>query len=266
MDVVRRFAPLAVVVAALALPGAAAAHANLVRLGPADGAVLSKSPAAVRVLFDDAVRPGPGGAAIRNGGGSVLARRPYVARGNPRELVVPLRQGLPHGDYSVRWSVVSDDGHNERGVTAFAVGAGAAPPTASLSAGGVGRTRDVAFRVLLFAGLLAAAGAAAFRLLVWPRELPGRSPAPRCRPPRAPPWTQTSRGGARPPTPSTSPPPRSGSAVSSRSGSPCRSRRGCSGRWRAPGSTPRRRPASRGSRSRRCSPSARPGSSVRSAS
>src|SRR5438105_333811 len=139
MDVVRRFAPLAVVVAALALPAAAVAHANLVRLEPADGAVLSKSPAAVRVLFDDAVRPGPGSAAIRNGGGSVLARRPYVARGNPRELVVPLRQGLPHGDYSVRWSVVSDDGHNERGVTAFAIGAGAAPPTASLSAGGVGR-------------------------------------------------------------------------------------------------------------------------------
>ena len=37
------------------------------------------------------------------------------------------------------------------------------------------RTRDVVFRVLLFAGLLAAAGAAAFRLLVWPRELPDRA-------------------------------------------------------------------------------------------
>jgi copper transport protein len=133
--------------------------------------VAAAAPSAVRVLFDDAVRPGPGVEAVRNGGGSVLAGRAYVPRGNRRELVIPLRRRLGTGDFSVRWSVVSDDGHNERGVTAFAVGAGRARPTASLSAGGVGRTGDVAFRVLLFAGLLAAAGAGVFRLAVWPRDL-----------------------------------------------------------------------------------------------
>src|SRR2546423_9528200 len=162
------------VVAALVAPAVASAHANLVRLRPADGAVLATAPSAVRVLFDDAIRPGPGVEAVRNGGGSVLGGRAYLPRGNHRELVIPLRRGIGTGDFSVRWSVVSDDGHNERGVTAFAVGAGAARPTASLSAGGVGRTGDVAFRVLLFAGLLAAAGAGVFRLSVWPRDLRGR--------------------------------------------------------------------------------------------
>src|SRR5438045_3579515 len=104
MDVVRRSAPLAAaLVAALAVPAAASAHARLLRLEPADGTVLAKPPAAVRVFFDDAVRPGPGGEAIRNGGGSVLARAPYVPRSNRRELVVPLRSGLRDGDYSVRW-------------------------------------------------------------------------------------------------------------------------------------------------------------------
>jgi copper transport protein len=160
------------VVAALAAPAVASAHANLVRIRPADGAVVATAPSAVRVLFDDAIRPGPGVEAVRNGGGSVLAGRAYVPRGNRRELVVPLRRGLERGDYSVRWSVVSDDGHDERGVTAFAVGSGAAPPMASLSAGGTGRTGDVALRVLLFAGLLAAAGAGVFRLAVWPRGVP----------------------------------------------------------------------------------------------
>src|SRR5205085_7891387 len=140
------------VVVALVAPAVASGHANLVRIRPADGAVLATAPSAVRVLFDDAIRPGPGVEAVRNGGGSVLGGRAYVPRGNRRELVIPLRSGLADGDYSVRWSVVSDDGHDERGVTAFAVGAGAARPTASLSAGGVGRTGDVAFRVLLFAG------------------------------------------------------------------------------------------------------------------
>src|ERR671936_2873017 len=130
------------VVAALVAPAVASAHANLVRLRPANGAVLATPPTAVRVLFDDAIRPGPGVEAVRNGGGSVLAARAYVPKQNPRELVIPLRRGLGTGDFSVRWSVVSDDGHNERGVTAFAVGAGAARPTVSLSAGGVGRTGD----------------------------------------------------------------------------------------------------------------------------
>src|SRR5438105_1587656 len=162
------------VVVALVAPAVAYGHANLVRIRPADGAALAAAPSAVRVLFDDAIRAGPGVEAVRNGGGSVLGGRAYVPRGNRRELVIPLRRGLADGDYSVRWSVVSDDGHDERGVTSFAVGAGAARPTASLSAGGVGRTGDVVFRVLLFAGLLAAAGAAVFRFAVWPRDLGGR--------------------------------------------------------------------------------------------
>src|SRR5919204_6376153 len=175
MEAVRTRHALAVAaLVALAAPAAAFAHANLVRLRPANGAVLARAPTAVRVFFDDAIRPGPGVEAVRNGGGSVLAERAYIPRGNHRELVVPLRHGFGAGDYSVRWSVVSDDGHNERGVTAFAVGTGAGPPTSSLSAGGVGRTGDVVFRVLLFAGLLAAAGAGAFRLLVWPRGLRDR--------------------------------------------------------------------------------------------
>jgi copper transport protein len=162
------------VVAALVAPAVASAHANLGRLQPANGVVLATPPAAVRVLFDDAIRPGPEVEAILNGGGSVLAGHAFVPRGNLRELVIPLRHGLATGDYSVRWSVVSDDGHNERGVTAFAVGTGSGRPTATLSAGGVGRTGDVVFRALLFAGLLAAAGAGVFRFAVWPRELRGR--------------------------------------------------------------------------------------------
>ena len=120
---------------ALVLPAAAAAHANLVRLRPANGVALATPPSAVRVFFDDAIRPGPGVEAVRNGGGSVLARPAFAAHGNRRELVVPLRRGLAAGDYSVRWSVISDDGHNERGVTAFAVGAGAARPQATLKIG-----------------------------------------------------------------------------------------------------------------------------------
>src|SRR5689334_13600895 len=99
----------AAVLAALAMPAGAWAHANLVRIRPADGGVVATAPTAVRVLFDDAIRPGPGIEAVRNGGGSVLAGRAYVPRQNRSELVIPLRRDLGTGQFSVRWSVVSDD-------------------------------------------------------------------------------------------------------------------------------------------------------------
>jgi copper transport protein len=155
--------------ALLLAPASAWAHANLLRTEPGNGAVLAHSPAEVRVTFDDIVRAGPGIAAIRNGGGSVLAGRARMD--GTRTLVIPLRPRLAEGDYSVRWSIVSDDGHLESGVLAFAVGAGRAPPLAGLSPQATGPTADsVGARWLFFAGLLCAVGTALFTFAVRPRE------------------------------------------------------------------------------------------------
>ena len=154
---------LAAALVALALPAAAAAHATLVRTVPADGAVLERAPAAVRVVFDDTVTRGPGIAAIRNGGGSVLAGTAHVSGG--RTLVVPLRRGLGKGAYTVRWAIVSDDGHLESGVVAFAVGHGAAP-VAALGAEATGpRAPDVVARWLFLLGVLGSVGVACAVLL-----------------------------------------------------------------------------------------------------
>jgi copper transport protein len=160
--VVKRVLP-AVALLALALAWATA-HANLVRTDPAAGSVAAQSPATVEVVFDDVVRVGPGIEAVRNGGGSVLAG-PASTRGGT--LSIPLRAHLPNGDYSVRWSVISDDGHLESGVLAFAVGAGRAPPTAVLHAEATGPGAGVtATRWLFLAGVLAAVGISLYALLV----------------------------------------------------------------------------------------------------
>ncbi len=147
-------------------PAAAQAHATLVRSDPRDGAVLAAAPSTVRLVFDDTVRAVSGMKAIRNGGGSVLSGRPQVVNG--RVLVVPLRGGLPDGDYTVLWRVLSDDGHRLSGVIAFGVGAGRAPPTAALNADNGPSFQDVLSRWLFFAGLLTAAGAAFYRFAVGP--------------------------------------------------------------------------------------------------
>jgi copper transport protein len=157
------------VLVALAAPGSAFAHATLVRTVPASGAVLARAPIELRVVFDDVIRVGSGIEAIRNSGSSILAGRPRVEA--VRTLVVRLHRGLRDGAYSVRWSIVSDDGHRESGVVAFAVGIGQPVPTAALGPDtGQSRAGDVATRWIFFAGVLVSVGIALFALLARPRD------------------------------------------------------------------------------------------------
>jgi copper transport protein len=150
--------------AALAAPTAALAHANLVSTSPRDRDVLAHAPSRVIVRFDQDVRVAPGNAAVRNGDGSILRGRPTV-RGST--LVIPLRPALRNGDYSVRWSATSQDGHIVQGVLAFGVGAGRPPPVPTLKPANEVGFGTVLSRWIFFAGLLVAAGLALFDVLVW---------------------------------------------------------------------------------------------------
>ena len=127
---------------------------------------MTTAPASVKVVFDDVVRPSSGIRVIRNGHGSVVAGKPHVVSG--RTLVIPLRSGLPDGDYSVLWRVLSNDGHTAAGVLAFGVGAGRPPPQAALTADNGPGLQGVVSRFLFFAGLLTAVGLAFFRFAVGP--------------------------------------------------------------------------------------------------
>src|SRR3954471_19020567 len=163
----RRTSMLAVaaaLAAAAAGPPSASAHARLVSTTPDDRAVLASPPTQVTIRFDDAVRA--------LGGTTVVAnedKRPVTAgeaRARGRVITIPLRK-LRDGDYTVRWRVLSDDGHTIEGVFAFAVGAGRAPPGTALTTGGTNLTRQVISRWLFFAGLLIAVGVALFLPLAW---------------------------------------------------------------------------------------------------
>jgi len=170
LEALRLRALLVLLLCGLAFPGSAWAHATLVKVTPENRAVVASPPAAVRLVFDDDVRTASGIKAVRNdGGASVLGGKAHIVGG--RTLVVPLRRGLPDGDYTVLWRAVSDDGHTIAGVTVFGIGAGRPPPTAALSVrNGPGAT-DVVSRWLFFAGLLTAVGAAFFRFVVAPVPL-----------------------------------------------------------------------------------------------
>ena len=155
-------AALVLALIALALPARAAAHATLIATSPENGAVLARAPAAAVVTFDDTIRVASGNAAVANATGeSVMAGRAAV---HGHVLRIPLRHNLQNGAYSVRWSIVSDDGHRERSVLAFAVGAGSASPHSVLGAGTTLTWNDILLRTLYYLGLLAGGGAAVFGL------------------------------------------------------------------------------------------------------
>jgi copper transport protein len=154
----------------LATAGSAYAHAVPLHIEPPPGATLATAPRAVYVTFDSPVRVGPRNAAVRNDGAGVLAGKPRVTAGN--RLVIPLHSALDSGSYTVRWSVVSDDGHEEEGVVVF--GIGTSPKAAVLTTRGYVTWQRVIMRMLLLLGVLGAAGAAFFSLAVLGGTLPKR--------------------------------------------------------------------------------------------
>src|SRR5206468_508912 len=101
----------------------------------------------------------------------VLGGEPRVTPGN--RLVIPLEPGLARGDYSVRWSIVSDDGHEEEGVIAFGIRTSGAPVPVLTTHGYVTWQR-VIMRTLLLLGVLGAAGASFFSLALLGGALPRR--------------------------------------------------------------------------------------------
>ena len=167
----RRLAPAiaAALAVAAVLPQQALAHAYLVTSSPGYGDVLTHAPGDIRLTFNDSVRPARGNEAVSNATGrSVLAGRARIDARDPRVLVLPLVKGLGPGDYTARWRIVSEDGHTEEGLLAFAVGSGSAPPTAKLPLLGtsLGVTNLVG-RALFVLGVLLALGAAVFAVAVW---------------------------------------------------------------------------------------------------
>jgi len=155
----------------LATAGGASAHAVPLHIEPPPGSTLKTAPSAVLVTFDSPVRVGPRNAAVRNDGVDVLGGKPRVTSG--KRLVIPLQPGLGSGTYSVRWSIVSDDGHEEEGVTAFGIGTSGRPVSVLTTRGYVTWQRLI-MRALFLLGVLGAAGGAFYSVFVLGGALPRR--------------------------------------------------------------------------------------------
>jgi copper transport protein len=152
---------------ALAFPASAFAHANLDSTSPTYRQRLQTAPRAVLLHFDQAVQAEPNAIEVKNQFGRTLSAT-AVAHG--QTVRVSLKQ-LQRGPYTVRWHVLSEDGHVVSGVFTFGVRANAPPPTEAYGSSGPTTTEHIV-RWAYFLSLALLLGGLGFRLLIGREELP----------------------------------------------------------------------------------------------
>ena len=151
---------------ALLAPAAAWAHATLKSASPGFQQELAASPKAIKLHFDQFVSfPS---IRLYDANGKTF---PVKASSEGLNVTAPVREMLPRGAYTVRWHVLSADGHVVSGVWTFGVRVKAPPPTEAFGAGGPTRTEHIV-RWLYFLSFAVLIGSLGFRLVLGGRALP----------------------------------------------------------------------------------------------
>ncbi|WP_067539483.1 copper resistance CopC family protein [Nocardia crassostreae] len=114
--------------------GVAMAHTELTEADPASGAVLGTAPERVTLTFSQSVDGSGATLTITGPAGDAWAAAPAEVSG--AQLKVPLRSGMPPGQYTVSYLVRSEDGHSIHGLYGFTLAGPppTAPPTATTPA------------------------------------------------------------------------------------------------------------------------------------
>jgi copper transport protein len=170
---VRRFAVVAAaaVSCALIVPAAALAHATLQSSEPATQSRLDTPPTEIRLRFNQPVTITPNAIQVLRQDGAVLSGTTQT-EADGYVVVAPVSGLVDETGYTVRWRVISEDGHSPAGVFTFGVGVAAPPPTEAVGSAGTTWRDDVA-RWALFVAIALLIGPLVVRLLVI-----GGSPVP----------------------------------------------------------------------------------------
>ena len=139
-------------------------HATLLSSEPAAGATLIVAPSRIRLLFSEPIEAAMSGATIEGANGSRIA---LAVAADPHDVhaLVASVPALQPGIHSVRWHIVSADGHRVDGRFSFTVEgaapAGAAPPdvgAAGATSAATGAATRGAVRATADSGFVAALG------------------------------------------------------------------------------------------------------------
>ncbi|MFL5955464.1 MAG: CopD family protein [Gaiellaceae bacterium] len=151
---------LLILLAALAFPAVASAHATLRSTAPAFGTETRSAPSQIVLHFDQHVKLLPRSIRVLNGVGKDFA---LPARWSGTNVVAGVRS-LRLGAYTVRWRAISADSHVVSGVWTFGFRVPAPAVGNAYGAGGPTTTEHLV-RWLWFLGLALAIGSLGFRLI-----------------------------------------------------------------------------------------------------
>jgi methionine-rich copper-binding protein CopC len=100
---------------------AAYAHPELQSAEPAAGRA-TPSPKQIRIMFNENVISQFSGVEVKDHAGKLIATgKATTDPTNKKQLVVPVQEALPPGEYKVEWHAVSDDTHRVKGSYSFSV-------------------------------------------------------------------------------------------------------------------------------------------------
>jgi copper transport protein len=120
--IIKKIVVFAAVIAALALPSVAWAHASETGSTPAEGQIVQVSPPRVVVRFTEPVEAKFGSIRVFNDAARQVDTGD-LQRPSARSVAVRLKPKLPRGTYTVTWHVVSADAHPIGDSFVFHVGA-----------------------------------------------------------------------------------------------------------------------------------------------
>jgi methionine-rich copper-binding protein CopC len=109
------------ILALLAMPAVADAHAMLDHASPAVGSMVTAAPKEVVLSFTEKLEPKFSSIEVRNDKGAAMQVGKASLGAAPTELRVGLKP-LPPGTYKVIWRVLSVDTHRTSGSFSFRVG------------------------------------------------------------------------------------------------------------------------------------------------
>lgn len=102
---------LALLISALLMPGWAWAHASLVKSVPAQRAVLYRAPAQIQLWFNERLEIRYSSLSLVDGRGEpVETGAVEIAVDDPKSIHAAIKS-LPPGGYTVKYRVLSTDGH-----------------------------------------------------------------------------------------------------------------------------------------------------------
>jgi copper transport protein len=106
-------------------PALSSAHAYIIKSFPADNQKLHQSPKNISIEFNEEIQPSFHDLQVIDQRGKRVDRgNERIESKNPKIIEANVKPNLPVGIYTIKWKIVSGDGHPVDGVIPFQIGSG----------------------------------------------------------------------------------------------------------------------------------------------